>query len=424
MKGLRRRLVVAVGVISTLVALALIGIVQVMIHSNAEDATSRVLVDRADAVVHASTRSGRLDVPDGLLQPGVAVYADGHLVAGHAPVSLAADFAGLSTVTQAREIQAEETYALLGQPFTTDSGALGVVVLAEPLAPYEHDEHTALVVSLAAGALMVLLATGAAAWISRRALAPVGEMAHTAQEWSEHDLERRFALGEPHDEITALGRTLDGLLARVATAIRTEQRLTGELAHELRTPLTTVSGIAELMAMREDLDDQLHEDIADIQAACRDMSMTVRVLIDLARSDTTHGDCTVADIGEALAQHYRDSPALTLDLASSLRVAAPLAAAIRALTPVIDNALELAGAARVAAATREPEVVLTVSDTGPGLSPDLVGDVFEPGVSTRGSGLGLALARRVARSLGGDVVLVGAQDGCTFEVRLPGAPDG
>ena len=79
-------------------------------------------------------------------------------------------------------------------------------------------------------------------------------MAERAAEWSEHDLTHRFDLGPPTNELAALGETLDHLLDRVASAIRSEQRLTAELAHELRTPLTSIQGSADL-ALLHGVDD-------------------------------------------------------------------------------------------------------------------------------------------------------------------------
>ena len=65
-------------------------------------------------------------------------------------------------------------------------------------------------------------------------------MTESAASWSEHDLDRRFDLGEPYDELTRLAATLDGLLGRIAASLRHEQRFTAELSHELRTPLARV----------------------------------------------------------------------------------------------------------------------------------------------------------------------------------------
>src|SRR6185312_2617077 len=94
---------------------------------------------------------------------------------------------------------------------------------------------------------LVLLAGGLATRSALDgALRPVAEMTSRAEDWGAHDLDRRFDLGPPRDELTGLAATLDGLLARIAASRRHEQRFASEVAHELRTPLAVLRGRAEL----------------------------------------------------------------------------------------------------------------------------------------------------------------------------------
>jgi signal transduction histidine kinase len=87
-------------------------------------------------------------------------------------------------------------------------------------------------------------------WILGKALLPVSRMTENASKWSDSDIDRRFDLGEPYDELTRLGATLDALLDRLASSLRHEQRLTAELSHELRTPLARIAAEAELALNR------------------------------------------------------------------------------------------------------------------------------------------------------------------------------
>ena len=428
----RRRLVALTGTLSAFVALGLVVIVQVVLAGASTDAVTRVLDDRADALISATgtaSSGGGLSVPADRLEPGVAVYdATGALVAGFVAPAQQDTFDRLSDATGRTVVEVEDAYSAMARPFTLEDGTAGVVVLSEPVTPYENDERNALVVSVSAGLLMVLLAVALAAWISRRALAPVQTMAETAKEWSEHDLDRRFDLGPPTDEIRALGQTLDELLEKVATAIRAEQRLTSELAHELRSPLTGVQATAELMSMRTDLDDQLREDVADIMAGCREMATTMTVLLEIARRQADGdpaGSTTGGRLADAVRQQVPDSR-LTVDLPDAMVVNVPVEVVLRALAPVLDNALRVADRVTVTAGpTGQPGLVsVHVHDDGPGVDPTVVEQLFRPGTTDRagtGSGLGLSLARRVARSVGGDVTLVpGDGAGATFAITLPG----
>jgi two-component system OmpR family sensor kinase len=423
----RRQLMLSTGLLSVLVAVALVVIVQFAVGGAADDSVRRVLGDRADALIASTdvaSTEDRLLVPSGVMDPGVAVFdAAGRRVAGAVPPDLAGEFDQWSTAGRTHfAVVHDETYAVYARPFTTPDGLRGVVVLAERMQPYEGDENDALWVSAVAGALMVLLALGVAEWISRRVLAPVREMADTAGQWSEHDLERRFDLGEPTDELRALGHTLDGLLAKVARAIRAEQRLTSELAHELRSPLTAIAGTAELMAMRPDLDEQLREDVEDIRATCREMSATVTVLLDLARrsSSETGETTTGTELVAALEARFPEAAGLRIDLDDRLVLSDRPPIVLGAIAPVVENALRVSEHVAVSSRPAGEHVELLVVDDGPGVAANVADRIFEPGVSQGGSGLGLPLARRIARSAGGDVLHVPAAGGATFVVRLPG----
>lgn len=430
--SLRRRLVVATGVLSAVVALGLVVVVHLVLEGSADHAVDRVLADRADAVVSSvAVAGGTVVVPEQRLEPGVAVYDEaGRLVAGQVPASLGAAFADLSDASRPDSLDVGEAYRVRAEPFATDAGASGVAVVAEPVGPYEADERNALLVSLAAGALIVVLAMSLAAWASHRALAPVADMARVAEEWSEHDLERRFDLGPPTDEIRALGHTMDALLDKVASAIVAEQRLTAELAHELRSPLTTVQATAELVAMRPDLDQQLRQDMTDIRASCRTMADTIATLLDLARTPGAGvgrgAGCEVRTVLDQLRRDVSGRPGLDVvvevEAPAGLRVGTSAEVLRRALVPVLENAVRAAHRVRLVAAEQERAVHVRVTDDGPGVGADAAARLFEPGFSASGSsGLGLSLARRVARTAGGDLLLVRdpATAGAVFDLVLP-----
>src|SRR5262249_37969751 len=153
---------------------------------------------------------------------------------------------------------------LLAEPFTTSHGQRGVVVVSQEATPYERAEMYALFATIGIGLLVIGLTVVIARRVTSQALAPVTQMAERAADWREHDLAHRFDLDPADDELARLGETLDRLLDRVAMAIRSEQRLTSELAHELRTPLTAIQGSADLALMRGGADDETRADLIEI----------------------------------------------------------------------------------------------------------------------------------------------------------------
>lgn len=425
-----RQEIIALTAAVTAVAMLLLTLVlQVVLSDLSRRDVDRVLEERAEAVigtVQTASTGERLVVPDQELDAGVAVYdGSGALVAGGPALRLRETYEELATSTRTKVSSTGETYRIRAQPFKTPGGARGVVIVVERLAPYEEAQRYALLVSLVTGLVTTVAAALIAALISRRALAPVAAMARTASDWSEHDLGRRFDLGEPTNELSALAGTLDTLLDRVAGVIRSEQRLTAELAHELRTPLTTVQGTADLALLRPGLAPEVREDLLEISAAARRMSATITTLLELARSEATlveASQCSLAEVVDEIVETAgSDRVAITVAV-TGLRLAVPHAIAVRALAPVVENAVRLASASVTVSAVPGPArtVDITVVDDGPGVEGGLAERLFEPGVTSGdGTGLGLAIARRVARSAGGELSLDDPGPPARFLLRLP-----
>jgi signal transduction histidine kinase len=407
--------------------------VQLLLAHTAQRDIDRVLAERADAVIavagaRSATGSGELDVPADALEPGVRVYDDrGEPVAGSIEKEAREPANDLATVTEPTTVDVGEQLRLFAEPFTTVHGQRGVVVVSQDTSPYERAEWYALVATVGIGLLVVGLAAVLARRVTTQALAPVTQMAERAADWSEHDLTHRFDLGPAHDELGQLGETLDRLLDRVAMAIRSEQRLTSELAHELRTPLTAIQGSADLALLRGGADDGTRADLVEISRAARTMAEVITALLEVARDPdaaSASATCRVADVVATL----RSSVPAGLDMVedvggSTARIAGPRALVLRAVAPAVDNAVTHAASRITIRAVDLPHaVVITVEDDGPGIDDRVRERIFEVGESgSGGTGLGLGIAQRVARSLGGEVVVGAPPTGASFAVRLPRA---
>ena len=429
-RSFRGQLVLTAVVVTVVGVIVLTVIVQIVLARATDHSVDTVLEDRAETVVGSISRgpTGNLIVPDDRLDAGVAVYGvDGQLAAGTIPRSERSIYADLSTTASRRIVHftGSGESRVLAEPFTTDDGATGVVVVTERLAPYETAEQRALLVCIGAGVLMVAMAAGLVQWISRRALVPVAEMAGAADDWSEHDLAHRFNPGPGRNEIAALGRTLDRLLERVATAIRSEQRLTAELAHELRTPLAAIQANADLALNPDEPTEAVRNSLIEIAEASRRMSETIEGLLELARTDTGQALSGSCNLRDAVVQGLGalDAGGVDINVDATIRVGVPEALAVRAISPVLANAVRLAEHVVVSSRdSRDGYVDLFVDDDGPGIQINEQGLIFDPGHTTgTGAGLGLPLARRVARSMGGDVRLSDGPMVTRLVVTLPSA---
>jgi two-component system, OmpR family, sensor kinase len=315
----------------------------------------------------------------------------------------------------------------------------GTLVTGLSLAPYQQTERTALRGSLALAIVMLLLAGGAAWWLLRSTLGPVARMTEQAAAWSEEDLDRRFGLGSPRDELTQLAATLDGLLDRIAASLRHERRFSAELSHELRTPLARLISETELTLRREREPSEYRQALERGLVNAKHVARIVETLVAAARQDAepTRGTADayavaldVVEEVEGLAQE-RQIALVAEEPASALRLGLDGDLAARVLQPVVENACRYGSSeARVTIRRDGSRVTYVVDDDGPGVAADERETIFDPGVrgsagrdgsATPGAGLGLALARRLARATSGDVTVEPTGNGGCFLISLPAA---
>lgn len=384
---------------------------------------ARVDAEIAGLAVTASGIRVRATANDEALDKQAWLFRDGRVLERPGGVSEDLDAAAvaLGGSRSVVETNGPAEFRLRAQPVIAPGGRqVATVVVAESTEALENLQRGVLAGS-AVLALLVTLAGGLAIrGAVNGALRPVAEMTAAARDWGAHDLERRFALGPPRDELTGLAATLDGLLARIAASRRHEQRFASEVAHELRTPLAGMRARAEL-ALRDPVDERSEAALRSVVEQADRLAETIDTLVAVARQDLAERGSTV-DV-EALV---RELPDVALDVRGPIPPAEGDADVVRrALAPLLDNARRLArSAVTVEVAASGDAVTVAVRDDGPGVAAGMGERVFEPGFRgddrSAGAGLGLPLARRLARSCGGDVTAAEGPGGC-FVLSLPRA---
>lgn len=224
----------------------------------------------------------------------------------------------------------------------------------------------------------------------------------------------------------------DELLVAHRTHARELEALSAEIAHELKNPLATVKGLTQLMS-REPSKPQSAErlqvltaEVARMQGILEEFLNFSRPLVPLTVSSVD----LVALCDEALALH--EGLAAEHGVRLERRGSEPVSVACdprkvkQVLMNLLHNALEASPpGSRVTVsveATPSGDARVVVQDEGSGLAPEVNGRAFDAGVTTkaRGSGLGLTVARALARQHGGEVTLEnGAKGGCVAAVLLP-----
>ena len=437
-RGLRSRLlvVVLVGALATLVALTA-GFNLFLDQRLARDADNLLRTRAAAELATLSTLNGRLRVgeaPDAAaVDSQVWVYAERRaLERPRAPVEDQALADSLVAGPRRFISSRRSDTRLYAVPIMGAGRRLGTLAVGASLVPYERTARTALVGSLIFAALVLVLVGLAARGVIGGALRPVARMTSAAADWGAHDLDRRFALGPPRDELTRLAATFDGLLDRLAASLRHEQRFSAEVSHELRTPLAKVVAEAELALRRERSPAEYREALRAVRAAAGQLDRTLETLLLAARADAAlprgSGDAAraasrAAEACAALASEREVHVSVEAPPAP-VRVGADVDLAERVLAPLVENACRHGRrSVSVSVVAQNGAVEFTVRDDGPGVPEEERERIFEPGVGGAdqggGAGLGLALSRRLARATGGDVVCLPSTEGGAFRARLP-----
>lgn len=430
-RTLQSRIVWTTTIVTALAMAAMIGTVLLILQALNMNNIDRRLTDQASAisttiVVADDGSVSASETPNDSIDDTTWIYdTDGRLVEGPRTGRTVTEVVeSLSRVSKRTRLEKDER-VFLAVPVRHDGTTHAVVVVEASLEPYESIRNAVFFGLVGLGATVTAGSAAVAAWTVRRTLAPVESMTTRAEDWSEHDLDARFDATGTDDEFARLGRTLNVLLDRVAGALRNEQQLTAELAHELRTPLTAIRGEAELTRMATlpaDVDARLERIIGLIDR----MSTTIASLLAIARGEhRSDSRTTMAELVATATEHApaRDGVEIVPVDVDDHDMPAPLELAARALSPVIENAVRHArSSVMISVAVTERTIDVLVSDDGDGITASDPDSLFESGThgpDSTGAGLGLALARRVARTLGGDVHVTSTAEPTTFTLTLP-----
>ncbi|MFB7336776.1 sensor histidine kinase [Streptomyces adustus] len=318
----------------------------------------------------------------------------------------------------------------------TDLGGRTVLVHAGASLAARESAVRSAAVAMLAGLPLVLLVVGGVTWlVTRRALAPVeGIRREMAAITASEDLSRRVPEPASHDEVARLARTTNETLTALEAAVDRQRRFVADASHELRSPIASLRTQLEVGSA--------HPQLLDVPGAVKDTERLQHLAADLlllARLDAGErpGQGRV-DLGELVREELGRRPAdrtqVSLHADEELQVAGSRGQLTRVIGNLLDNAQRHARAEVVVHVTAQGDrIVLTVADDGSGV-PDAERErIFERFVrlddararDDGGAGLGLAIARDVARRHGGTLTATESPSGgALFELSLPatGAP--
>jgi len=314
------------------------------------------------------------------------------------------------------------------------------VIVAETTDARRAITRKILVATLLIEGLLVVLVLAGIWLVVGRGLAPLGQLREDIARRSDHDLSPIDA-GSTPGEVRPLIDALNGLFARLESALASHRRFVANAAHQLRTPLAGLHTQTEL-ALRETDAQAVRRTLEQVHQASGRASHLINQLMSLARLEPRSGrplQAVQLDLNElvrAVTAHWVPR-ALTagIDLGFepsgyALRILGDRLLLEELLGNLIDNAVRYTsagGEATVRVGEQDKSPVLSVEDTGPGIPEDeraLVLERFHRGRNTQqspGSGLGLAIVREIAQTHGASVhVEPGAHGrGTAVRVKFP-----
>jgi two-component system heavy metal sensor histidine kinase CusS len=286
--------------------------------------------------------------------------------------------------------------------------------------------------------VVLLLIAAGSWWLGSIALTPIENIRRAAERITAERLDERIPSEGPSDEIGRLIDVLNATFERLQGSFEQAARFSADASHQLKTPIAVLrAGIEEILA-QPGLPDEQRESVADLLQQTRRLNSVAENLLLLSRADTGRLAllATEFDLGKLLEASLED--ARILGAGSNLQIEAniPEPLAINGdremISLTVQNLVENAvkynrpgGKIRVSAEKHDHVVQICVGNNGPEISPERIPHVFERfyraqgNEQTPGHGLGLSIARELARAHGGDLTLAKSREDWTeFCLRL------
>jgi signal transduction histidine kinase len=269
----------------------------------------------------------------------------------------------------------------------------------------------------------------------------VDQITAVARSISLRNLSSRIAVPRTGDELQRMSETWNEVLERLDAAVKRIRQFTADASHELRTPLAIIRATAELALRKERDPGEYRRALGEIENQSALMTDLTESLLTIARADFEGFDMPLGatdlqELADAEVQRHRaraDAKGVRLDFTAGPRVVARAngPGLGRLLGILIDNAIKhtpAGGAITVSAAARAGGAVLSVEDTGEGISAADLPHIFERFYRAdpargggSGFGLGLSIAQAIAQAHGSRIVVdsspgAGARLSLTLEI--------
>jgi heavy metal sensor kinase len=315
-----------------------------------------------------------------------------------------------------------------------------VIVVGQTTTEITDVLHTFVYVIVIAMVVIIILAGIGGLFLAERALKPVKQITKTAQKIEGSDLSQRIDV-KTDDELGMLASTLNEMIGRLEESFNRQRQFTADASHELRTPLAIMQAEATLALSKERPPDDYRKSLETISQESDYMSSVIGKLLFLARSDAGKEQLNFENVElkglitglasniEALAQDKGIK--FAIDAKEELTVNGDKVKLRQLFINILENAVRYTpvdGQISVSLVKQESDAVISISDTGIGISPEHLPHIFERfyrvdkarARADGGVGLGLAIAKIIAESHKGTIgVESELGKGTTFRISIP-----
>ena len=315
-----------------------------------------------------------------------------------------------------------------------------VVLIGRPILAEQKEIRQLAYYFILTGLLLLGFGVLSGWWISGKVIRPIHAITATAKEISAHNLSRRIDISQTDTELGELAAVLNGTFSRIQTSFDQQVQFTADAAHELRTPLSIIYTGTELALSRDRSTEEYHRTLNTIFRAARRMKLLVEGLLVLARADAGQLEIkshpvqlslVVEDCIETLQPLATDKNIQLLCHLNPAWVAGDTLRLTQVVTNLIVNAInynKADGKVDISVVADEQHIVLTIADTGIGISETHQQKLFnrfyraDPSraTETNSTGLGLAICQSIVNAHRGTITCKSKPNtATTFTVTLP-----
>lgn len=352
---------------------------------------------------------------------------------------------GGESVTKTQDLPGEvsggDQYRVRSERLIVAGEVAGIVQVAQVTEGVTGPVNTLLIILVAEGIGATVLAVLLAFWLARGAVRPLERVIDVAADIEAHELRTRINASNQPAEVQKLADTFDAMLGRLEKAFQEQEDFVLDVSHELRTPLTAIKGNVDLLLMDPEIDPELRDRFERMASEISRMIRLTSNLLYMASADAGREpehravelDVVCLEVLRQ-ARDLRDDVRIAMEREDQVTIEGDRDQIKQMLLNLVENAVKYTpgeGEVTLSVCKNGEFAEVAVHDTGPGIPPDVLPHVFERFYrgehrSIRGgTGIGLAIASRIAESHGGSISATSETGaGSTFTVKLPLAGDG